>query len=161
MKTLSGYINKIEQYFVGILILIITAVLFANVVLRYFNMSFDWADEFSRYGIVWVTFIGASICVYKGAHIGVDAILMLLPDTGKKIVAVVTTLIALAFAILFTYQASKLTLQVMETGQISSTLKVSMVYIYGAMPIGGALLTIRYLQQLVLEIGRLKGGKTV
>ncbi|MGF7057675.1 TRAP transporter small permease [Brassicibacter mesophilus] len=156
MKKLDNILSKIEQYFIGILILIITIILFINVVLRYFNMSFDWAEEFARYGIVWVTFIGASVCIYKGAHIGVDALLSFLSNRGKKVLTLITIILAVIFTAFFTLQSLNLTLKVLETGQVSSTIEVSMAYIYGAMPVGGALMLIRYIQQLIKTINCLK-----
>lgn len=156
MKKLDNILSKIEQYFIGILILIITMILFINVVLRYFNMSFEWAEEFARYGIVWVTFIGASVCIYKGAHIGVDALLSFLSNRGKKVLTLITIILAVIFTAFFTLQSLNLTLKVLETGQVSSTIEVSMAYIYGAMPVGGALMLIRYIQQLIKTINCLK-----
>ncbi len=71
MKTV---LEKFEQYFTGLILIAITFILFANVVLRFFGISLEWAEEVARYGIIWVTFIGGSICIYKGGHIRVDAI---------------------------------------------------------------------------------------
>jgi TRAP-type C4-dicarboxylate transport system permease small subunit len=41
----------------------------------------------------------------------------------------------------------RLTLRVFEFGQQSSTLGVSMLYVYGAMPAGGALMSLRFAQE--------------
>lgn len=122
-------------------------------------MSLDWAEEFARYGIVWVTFVGASVCIYKGAHIGVDAITAFLPKKGKNILSSIVILISIIFTALFTYQAFKITYRVYSTGQISSTLGVPMIYIYGAMPLGGLLMLIRYSEKLVDSIKCIRGGK--
>jgi len=36
-------------------------------------------------------------------------------------------------------------------GQVSSTLEVSMIYIYGAMPVGGVLTLIRLIQEFIKQ----------
>ncbi|MCF6460724.1 TRAP transporter small permease [Clostridium sp. Cult3] len=153
----ESVVSKIEKYFTGILLLVITFLLFINVILRRMGMSIEWAEEFARYGIVWVTFIGSSICIYKGSHIAVDAILMLLNDKNKKILNIITLVISIIFIAFFTIYATKLTHKVYVTKQVSATLEVSMAYIYGAMPVGGVLMLIRYLQQLCQLINEMRG----
>ncbi len=83
-KKVVNILGKIEESFLGYLLLLIVALLFINVILRFFGMALDWTDEFARYGIIWVTFIGAGACVVKGGHIGVDAIVTLLSDRNRK-----------------------------------------------------------------------------
>ena len=156
MKTFNNVLSKIEQYFIGIVLLAIAFILFANVILRLFGSSLIWAEEVARYAIVWLTFIGSSVCIYKGAHIGVDAIMNLLSDRGKKILTIITIIMSLVFTILFTYYSIVITESIMQTNQVSSTVKIPMVYVYAAMPVGGILMTIRYIQELIKAI---KEGK--
>lgn len=152
-------LKKIEQTFTSILLLIITFLLFLNVILRIFGMSLDWVEEFARYGIIWITFIGGSICVYKGAHIGIDSITALLSKKGKNILAIITTIIALVFTIIFTVKTANLVSVVYSTGQVSATLELPMWAVYGAMPVGGTLMIIRYIQQLVSKYKNLEKGE--
>lgn len=52
----------------------------ANVFARYvFNHSFVWAEELSRYMMVWVGFLGAGLVLRVGAHIAVDVFQDLVP----------------------------------------------------------------------------------
>ncbi len=157
MKAFNNILSKIEQYFIGILLLVIALLLFVNVVLRFFGSSIVWSEELARYAIVWLTFIGSSVCIYKGAHIGVDAIMNLLSDKGKKILLLSTILLSIIFTILFTYLSIVITKGVYTNNQVSATLKIPMVYVYGAMPVGGVLMLLRYTQEFFLK---LKGGES-
>jgi len=154
MKTLDNALSKIEQYFIGIVLLFVAFILFINVSLRAIGLSIMWAEEVARYSIVWVTFIGSSVCIYKGAHIGVDAIMNILKPRGKKILLIVTILMAIVFSVIFTYLSLVITKSVYQMKQESSTLKIPMVYVYSAMPVGGVLMVIRYIQQLFEQFGR-------
>ena len=156
MKSFNNFLSKMEQYFIGILLLAIAFLLFINVVLRFFGSSLVWSEEVARYAIVWLTFIGSSVCIYKGAHIGVDAIMNVLGDKGKKILLLSTIFISIIFTIIFTYLSFIITKNVLITNQLSSTLEIPMVYVYGAMPIGGVLMLIRYTQEFFIQ---LKGGE--
>ncbi|CAK7065593.1 hypothetical protein CIW83_13025 [Tissierella sp. P1] len=157
MKSFNNILSKIEQYFIGILLLAIAFILFINVVLRFFGSSLVWSEEVARYAIVWLTFVGSSVCVYKGAHIGVDAIMNVLSEKGKKVLLLITILMSIAFTLLFTYFSFIITKNVFITNQVSSTIKVPMVYVYGSMPIGGILMLLRYTQEFFIK---LKGGES-
>lgn len=51
-----------------------TIIVFAQVIARYvFHNSFEWAEEISRFLVVWITFGGSAYAFRKGAHIGVTA----------------------------------------------------------------------------------------
>ncbi|KNF09692.1 TRAP-type C4-dicarboxylate transport system, small permease component [Gottschalkia purinilytica] len=159
MNSFNRILSKIEQYSCAILLLFITALLFVNVVLRHMGLALDWVEEFSRYGIIWITFVGSSICIYKGAHIGVDAITTILRDKGKNILSLITVIISIIFTLLLTIKSFYITKVVFETGQVSSTLEVPMVYIYGAMPVGGVLMLLRFIQQFFISVRTLKRGE--
>lgn len=152
MKKFNELLMKIEQYFIGILLLVIAVILFINVILRIFGASLVWSEEVARYAIVYITFIGTSVCVFKGAHIGVDVIMNVFNDKGKKNLSLLVILICLAFTIVFTYYSFNITMQVYNTNQVSSTLKIPMVYIYAAMPIGGAITILRYAQEFFKKL---------
>lgn len=151
MSKIDILLTKIEKLILNTLLLSVTFVLFFNVVLRLMGNSFQWAEEFARYGIVWVTFIGASACVYKGAHIGVDAITMILNPRSRRILSLITVIISIVFIVIFTHQSFLITKRAYLMGQVSSTLKVSMIYIYGAMPVGGILMLFRLAQDFIRQ----------
>lgn len=152
MKSANKVLSKVEQYFIAILLLAVAVILFINVVLRFFGTSIMWAEELARYAIVWITFVGASVCVYKGAHIGVDVIMNILGEKSKKILSLILVLFSLIFSLTFTYFSLKITMNVHGTNQVSSTLGVPMYIVYAAMPVGGILMSIRYLQECISKI---------
>lgn len=59
----------------GMSVLVIT-----NVISRYlFNHSFVWAEELSRYMMIWVGFLGSGLVLRIGAHIAVDVFQDMMP----------------------------------------------------------------------------------
>lgn len=148
MRFLGKLLDRVEQIFVGLALLAITSLLFINVILRYFfSSALSWAEEASRYGVVWIVFIGASICVCKGSHIVVDALTAKLSARWQRPFALGVTFFSILFCCVFTILSLRLTLRIAEFGQMSTTLGIPMLYVYGAMPVGGALMTLRYAQQ--------------
>lgn len=53
---------------------------FANVLLRYlFDSGIPVTEELSRFIFVWLTFVGAVVAMFDGLHLGVDAVINVLP----------------------------------------------------------------------------------
>lgn len=146
---MNNIFNKIGEYFIGIGILIITGILFTNVLLRYiFSTSIEWAEEITRYGIMWITFVGASICIYKGAHLGIDLVIDALEKRGFKFYTIIVDILATIFSIIFAILSWEMTVKIYETGQISSILGIPMYFVYAALPVSGVLMALRFIQQI-------------
>jgi TRAP-type C4-dicarboxylate transport system permease small subunit len=85
-------VGRVEQWLVAANRAVLVALMagmallvFANVVARYvFNHSFVWAEEVSRYMMVWVGFLGAGLVLRLGAHIAVDVFQDLLPRRAAQ-----------------------------------------------------------------------------
>jgi len=80
-------IKKISYYILGVLLIIMTLLIFFNVLARYlFSSSLILIDAFSRYSLIYIAFIGSAIALYESAHIGVDYFLNLLPQNIINII---------------------------------------------------------------------------
>ncbi|RXT06938.1 TRAP transporter small permease [Ammoniphilus sp. CFH 90114] len=155
MNRVIRFSKALQEWFIGVGLLVIALILFCNVVLRYiFNSSIEWAEELTRYGIVWITFIGASVCIYKGAHLGIDTVLSLLSKKGKRNVNAFVLLLCILFCLIFLVLSFNITLKAFETGQVSSTMGVPMYLVYGVMPVSAILMSLNYLSQLVEHVRR-------
>lgn len=133
-------LKKAEDAFVGITILVATGLLFVNIILRYFfAANTTWAEEFIRYAMIWIAFIGSSICFRRGIHVGVDLLLNSLKGKGKRLLHVYINLLAIVFMGFLVKFGVDLVMFSMSTGQITPSLKIKLYWIYLAIPIGAAL----------------------
>ena len=144
---MSDFLAKIEDAFCAVSLLVTAVVLFVNVVLRYvFSSSTSWAEELIRYLMIWITFIGGSVCVRKGAHIRMDFLLTLVPKSvGNAITRFVLFIAACFCAALFVY-GCRLVSFTIELEQTSPAMGIPMWIPYLAIPIGSALMVLRFLQ---------------
>lgn len=63
---------------------VISLLIFTNVVLRYgFSSGLPFAVEVSRVVLVWVIFLGSVVALAKGAHLGVDSMVVRLPPKAR------------------------------------------------------------------------------
>jgi TRAP-type transport system small permease protein len=87
---------KLLTTVMAILLAIMVAMVFTNVVLRYgFNSGISVTEELSRWLFVWMTFAGAIVAVREHGHLGTDFLVGRLPVVGKKICLVIGYLLML------------------------------------------------------------------
>ena len=80
------------------LLVAVLVVMGLGVFFRYvLNDSLTWTEEISRYGLVYITYIGCATAVRRRSHIRIDVIARILPLAGQRILAVVVDLLVLAF----------------------------------------------------------------
>lgn len=73
MTAIDGFIAKIENYAIALLLVWITVVVSLQVIYRYFfDSALSWSEEMARLSLVWMTFIGAAAVTREGGHITVD-----------------------------------------------------------------------------------------
>lgn len=144
------YLNKVEEFLIASTLLIVTAILFINIVLRYgFSNNTSWAEEFIRYGMIWIAFIGSSVCFRKGMHVGVDFLIELLKGKVKKGLRLFVNLASMVFMVFLIKYSIDLVLFTQGTGQITPSLQIPLFYIYLAIPIGSALSLLHLIIQTV------------
>ena len=96
-----GLIDQIEETVIAALLGLMTLLTFANVVARFvFKSNILWALELTVFMFAWLVLLGASYAVKKHAHLGVDAIVNILPKPARRVLALITVGVCLAFSLL-------------------------------------------------------------
>lgn len=99
---LSGFarvVNEIEENAIALILGLMVAVTFLNVVLRYvFASSLIWGQELTLVLFAWLVIFGVSYAFKVTAHLGVDAIINILPSRGQRILGLIAALCCLAYA---------------------------------------------------------------
>jgi C4-dicarboxylate transporter DctQ subunit len=149
-------INKLshflEEILIGGLLASASLILFANVVARYvFNWGVPWAEELVRYEIIWMVFIGGSVAVRKGIHIGIDILATVSPPKTQTVIHLVINAISLLFCVFLTVIGFDHISQIKMSGQVAPALQVPIWIVQMAIPIpiGGSLMALRFLQRLI------------
>ena len=94
-------VNEIEESFIAIILGLMTIITFANVIARYvMNTNILWALEATVFLFAWLILIGVSYCVKITAHLGVDAVLNIVPRPARKVMTLLALLCCLAFTLL-------------------------------------------------------------
>jgi C4-dicarboxylate transporter DctQ subunit len=150
LKIADRLLINFEDTLVVILLLAAAFLAFIEVVLRYvFSTSLIWASEVVVVCIIWTVFIGISITLRKHAHIKVDVLVLLLSGKFRSAVVLFATLVGFAFAIFLLYYSVKYTIFLKDSGEISITTNIPEYLYFLALPIGGLLFSIRFIQEVV------------
>ena len=116
---------------------------FANVALRFLtDHSILWAEEASRYAMVWLTFIGAGPVLRYGGHIGIDTLENVAPRAAPAIRATIVVLLALFLCVMIVVG---ILYAVLTWAQTTPVLEWPIGAVYLAMPIGSALMLVHLL----------------
>lgn len=95
------FVNSLEQNIIAIILGVMTILTFVNVVLRYvFQSSLIWGLELTLALFAWLVLLGISHAVKINAHLGVDAVINLLPPTARRVLALFAGVLCIFYAVL-------------------------------------------------------------
>lgn len=146
-KRIDTSIRYFENGLIGMGLISISLMIFINVICRYFfGFTLIWAEELSRYIVVWITFIGVGACTRYGEHITIDVFVKKLPPILKKILFYFIQTITIIAALVITYIGMKSTQTLFLSGNRSATTGFPIWLIYISVPLGFSLLTYHCLR---------------
>lgn len=86
-------LQKTTEIFVALLLMVMTCLVFTNVLTRYvFHFAIAWSEEISRFLMVWIVFVGAALAYKEDAHMGLDIVVKALPKKTAQVIAVIVDL---------------------------------------------------------------------
>ncbi len=98
---LGRIVNELEETAIAVILGAMTLITFTNVVLRYgFNTGLIWGLEATSFLFAWLVLFGVSYAVKVTAHLGVDAILNLVPRPTRRVMGMVAAAVCLAYGFL-------------------------------------------------------------
>ena len=143
--------NRLEQTLVGLLGLCAMGVGMWQILGRYFDSSLSsgWGDEVIIYLLIWSIMIVSSQLVRQNGHVRPDLVLRMLPPQGQRWMEVLNCLAAIAFLGGMVWYGW----QIVETGWMldersPTELSFPMYLYYLALPVGSALMVVRYIIRL-------------
>lgn len=98
--------DTVEETLIALILGLMTLITFINVVARYgFNSNILWALESTVFLFAWLVLIGASYCVKKNHHLGVDILVNALSPSARKVLGLLAVGVSVAFCLLVLYGA--------------------------------------------------------
>lgn len=148
MNAALAFVRRLEGFLLAVLMLAMSFIYTLNVLVRdlapQFASRFAWIDEVCLFGLAWMVFLGLGLTLERGRHISMTALLGRFAPGLRRGARLVIDLVGLAFSLYIAQVCWTVTVLVLNSGQVSPTLNISMVWLYGPMPAGFALLGLRY-----------------
>ncbi|MDJ1160102.1 TRAP transporter small permease [Chelatococcus sp. SYSU_G07232] len=146
-------LRTLERHVIGLLLILMSAGYVVNVLVRLIVPSWSlhlvWMEELALFALAWLVFLGLGITLEKGRQIAMTALFDRLPEGPRRALGLVINLTGVAFSAYITKLGYDFARFVGGMGQTSPTLDVSMIWLYAALPAGFALLTLRYVLEIV------------
>jgi C4-dicarboxylate transporter DctQ subunit len=147
-----GWWDRIEDTLVGLLGLVALVIGLLQVIGRYIDpaRAISYAEEVIVYLIIWAIMIVSSQLVRRDGHVRPDLVLRLLPPRILRYVEIFNCLVAIVFCgalVWYGWQIVDTSLLIDETS--STDLQFPMWIYYLALPVGSALMLLRYIMRLV------------
>ena len=164
-------IKKILDRSLELLLMIVVVVLVLDVLWQVFTRFIlrnpsTWTEEFAIILLVWVSLLGASVALGRGAHLGIDYFVGKLPEKIRITTEVFVFLVVALFS--FTVMivgGTELVVDTLRLGQILPALSsalginVKVGYVYLSVPISGFFMVLYSLIGLGERLNELVKGK--
>ena len=103
LLTIEPYVRRMARtalWGAGIGLVTMTLIIFWQVFARYvLNDSPSWTESTSVQLMGWFIFLGASVGIHEGYHLGFDVLVYVVPDNGKKALRTISDLAVLGFSL--------------------------------------------------------------
>lgn len=155
-------LKKALDRLLEVLVMVVMAVLVLDVLWQVFTRLVlkdpsTWTEELAIFMLVWVALLGSAVALGRGAHLGIDYFVGMLPPRARLATEVLVFLAVAAFSLLVMVGGGiDLVASNLDLGQESPALRVRMGYVYLAVPVSGFFLTLYAIIGLVERLQGLK-----
>lgn len=153
VQKLSDFINQIEKLLAILLLIVMTGSLVAGVVFRYFLQSpLTWSDEVATLTLVWITFLGGSICIKNQQLATVDILIDKLKGRTRRVLLSLGSFIVVLFCLYFLWLSVRWITSPTISFERSDALQLPMIIPYSSVPIGICFMTIHFIHTFLLAL---------
>lgn len=151
MKSFLNWTERAINLLIFLLFVSMTLMVFIQVVLRYgFDGNIFWSEEFARYSMIWIAFLGAAVGIKHNEHTRIDFFVKLLPQKASKIIEILNRLLCIFFVAFISYSSITLLENLMNLKTPSLQIPVGIVHL--ALPVSGVIMIVYLIIQIILLI---------
>lgn len=141
--------ERAEEFLLVASLVIMVLLIFGQVVGRkVFESAPSWTEEMARYIHIFQVWVGASYAVKSRQHIRVEAFVIRFKGLPRKILESISIIIWFSISLFLAIFGTQLVMQSITYGQVTPAMQLPMWIPFLAIPIGGAGMAIRLIQQM-------------
>lgn len=158
IEKIENVLKRIIVLFGDIALIILLSCCVLQVFTRYvLNDSLTWTEELARFSFMYVSFLGAALCVNAGTHARITVLVDFVPRPVQLVFEYIGYVIILICAYVMVTQGFGLLATVGV--QKSPMLKIPMSVFYAACPIGAVFMAIYSFLKILHGIAHLFASK--
>lgn len=155
LKSIDKFIDSVGSLTLFVVLMLLLFLSVALIVLRWFNLSFLWAEPLLRHLVFFSIFMGGVLATGKGAHIGIDLVSKFLES--KKLYHwqswIARLVLAATLVTLIWLTATSLNFVQVEADYPKEVFwGISSPYLVAIIPLGFLLIAVRTLIQLLMTL---------
>jgi len=155
----KNILKNAPEIVLGLLVISTSIVVFIEIIFRYFlNLSLGWSDELAKNFFIWMSFLGASICIKRGMHFSFPLLIHRISLKKRKFIETFNYLLIISFSVILFFTGLKSFKQ--SFSQTYIALNISYAWLFSAVPIS-AILMIIYLIIKISQIVSTSGNNQV
>jgi TRAP-type C4-dicarboxylate transport system permease small subunit len=154
LDVISQVMDKTLSYIVAFLLVAMSAVVFGNVISRYFlNTTWGWYEEVSRFLLIWIVFLGAVVAMIRSDHLGIDLLPLIFSPRVCRAMVVLTDVLVLAALTIMFQGAWDMAIDSLASGWVASSVPIPYGWVYMIGPVSAALM---FIQTLIKTTGDIR-----
>lgn len=136
-------ILSIDLIIASICMVILVVLTFVGAIRRYFVHSpIFWMEEVQTWMILWAIFCGSSYAFRKGAHVVIDVLTDTFSPKMQRVVMWFGYACTMAALVFFFYYSLQLNIQFVESGKLTTVLRMESWIVYSMASIGSLWMAI-------------------
>lgn len=141
-------LDHLEEGIGVVLLAIMAAFAFLNVITRYFiQYSFSSTEEIEVACLVWLTMLGAAAGFRRGIHLGFDLLRLKFPALGRNVLFPLGALLSMATVAILIWFSFRQMADEMALNTTTEALGIPQWFYTLAIPVGGALIIFRIIEK--------------
>lgn len=148
-------VNNAPEIMTGLLVISTSIIVFIEIIFRYFlSFSLGWSSELAKNFFVWMSFLGAAVCIKRGMHFSFPLFIHRIPLKTRRFIEIFTNILIILFVVILLVSGVESFQQSLR--QTFIALDISYGWLFSVIPIS-AILMIIYLVQKIIKIIRTSG----
>ena len=144
---LKKFFNNFEEILVAPLMLLLTALVFLQVISRFvLQIPMPWVEELLRVSFIWTIMLSASIGIKRKAHLGVSMIMQAMPKYIQAICFYFGILVIITTCAVFIWSTWDILMMQMGSNQRLISVPAPIYISTFALPLGFFLMIVRTIQ---------------
>ena len=145
MKKILDAFSKLVEIICVIFMCLMVIVIFLATLGRYSGwFSIPWSEEFARYCMLGIVYLGLMLASRAGSHFVVELNKLIFPKSVLKVLYVIVTIIVDIFALFIAKYGWAVSSKMLHQGKLSPMLELPLGTVYLLIPIGVVLMAIFY-----------------